>query len=300
MTDAKRNFDLAQSKQLQWRRQKEKIFKMLCLLASLFSLLFLFGLFFNVISNGWQYLSFDFLSRFPSRFPHKAGLQSAIWGSIWLMGLTACFAIPVGVAASIYLEEFAPRHVLIKLIEVNISNLAGVPSVVYGLLGLAIFVRVFGFGRSLLSGALTMSLLILPVIIIASREALKTVPDSLRYAALALGATKWQMVRGHVLPASLPGIMTGVILALSRAIGETAPLLIIGAVGFVPFNPKGPMDEAFTVMPIQIYNWASRPQESFHHLAATGIIVLLVVLLAMNSIAIYLRNRFESNRGPRS
>jgi len=278
---------------LRVRHKKEKAFKFLCMMASAFSLLFLFSLFYNVISNGWSYVSWDFLTHFPSRFPHKAGIQSAIWGSVWLMGLTASLAIPIGVAASIYLEEFAPKHPLIKMVEVNISNLAGVPSVVYGLLGLTIFVRVLGLGRSVLSGALTMSLLVLPVIIIASREALKTVPDSMRYAALALGATKWQMVRDHVLPASIPGIMTGVILAMSRAIGETAPLLIVGAVGFVPFNPRGPMDEAFTVMPIQIYNWASRPQEAFHELAATGIMVLLVVLLAMNSIAIYLRHRFQ-------
>ncbi|MCB1197541.1 MAG: phosphate ABC transporter permease PstA [Deltaproteobacteria bacterium] len=285
----------AYAKNLAFRRKKARVFKYMCFAASMFGLVFLFCLFYNIFSNGLSYVSWDFITHFPSRFPHKAGIQSAIWGSIWLMGLTAIFSIPVGVGASVYLEEFAPKNTFIKIIEINISNLAGVPSVVYGLLGLAIFVRWIGLGRSIVSGALTMSLLILPIIIIASREAIKTVPDSLRYAALALGATKWQMVRGHVLPSAMPGIMTGIILSISRAIGETAPLLVIGALGFVPFNPKGPMD-SFTVLPIQIFNWASRPQIEFHKLAATGIIVLLVVLLMMNSIAIFLRYKFQSRK----
>lgn len=277
------------------RRLKSKIFRYTCLTASMFGLIFLGCLFYNIFSNGLTYLSLDFLTHFPSRFPEKAGILSAIWGSLWLMGLTALISIPVGVAASLYLEEFAPRKSFMKFIEINISNLAGVPSIVYGLLGLAIFVRFFDLGRSILSGALTMSLLILPIIIIASREAIKTVPNSIRYAALALGCTKWQMVKDHVLPSALPGIMTGVILSISRAIGETAPLLVVGALGFVAFVPKGPMD-SFTVLPIQIFNWASRPQAEFHKLAASGIIVLLVVLLLMNSVAIYLRHRFQKKQ----
>ncbi|MCB0272196.1 MAG: phosphate ABC transporter permease PstA [Bdellovibrionales bacterium] len=285
--------EIQYEKHLAFRRKKSRIFRHMCLAASLFGLFFLGCLFYNIFSNGFSYLSLNFISNFPSRFPEKAGILSAISGSIWLMSLTALFSIPIGVAASIYLEEFAPKKAFMKLIEINISNLAGVPSVVYGLLGLAVFVRVFGLGRSILSGAMTMSLLVLPVIIIASREAIKTVPDSLRYAALALGATKWQMVKDHVLPSALPGIMTGIILSLSRAIGETAPLLVVGALGFVAFTPKSPMD-AFTVLPIQIFNWASRPQAEFHKLAAAGIIVLLVVLLIMNSIAIYLRYRFQN------
>jgi phosphate transport system permease protein len=258
-------------------------------------LIFLGALFVSIIGDGWAYLSWDFLTNFPSRFAHKAGIQSALMGSLWMIGLTCLFAIPLGIGASVFLEEFAPKNKWIKTIEINISNLAGVPSIVYGLLGLAIFVRWFQLDRSLLAGALTMSLLILPVIIIASREAIRTVPNSLRYAALALGATKWQVVQGHVLPAAMPGIMTGIILSVSRAIGETAPLLMVGALGYVAYNPQGPMD-SFTVLPIQIFNWASRPQPEFHALAASGIIVLLVVLLTMNSIAIFLRHRFQKGK----
>lgn len=282
-------------KNLAFRRKKSKAFQYLCMCASFFGLIFLACLFYNILSNGLTYLSFDFLRHYPSRFPQKAGILSAIWGSIWLMGLTAMISIPVGVGASLFLEEFAPRKKWVKFIEINIANLAGVPSVVYGLLGLAIFVRVFGLGRSILTGALTMSLLILPIIIIASREAIKTVPGSIKYAALALGCTRWQMVKDHVLPNALPGIMTGIILSVSRAIGETAPLLVVGALGFVAFTPKSPMD-SFTVLPIQIFNWASRPQAEFHKLAASGIIVLLIVLLLMNSVAIYLRHRFQKNK----
>jgi phosphate transport system permease protein len=213
-------------------------------------------------------------------------------GTLWLISLVALISIPVGVSSALYLEEFAKPGKLNKFIEVNISNLAGVPSIVYGILGLAFFVRFFALERSLLSGALTMSLLILPVIIIASREAIRTVPMSIRYAAFSLGATRWQTTWAHVLPASSPGIMTGVILALSRAIGETAPLIMIGALTFVAFLPAGPMD-SFTALPIQIYNWISRPQQEFHELAAAGIFVLLVILLLLNASAIYIRNKTE-------
>jgi len=196
------------------------------------------------------------------------------------------------VAAAVYLEEYAKESVVNRFIEVNIANLAGVPSIVYGILGLVVFVHIFTLGRSVLAGALTMSLLVLPVIIIASREAIRAVPASIRHAAYALGATRWQTTRSHVLPSALPGILTGVILALSRAIGETAPLVMIGALTSVAFVPEGPMD-AFTALPIQIYNWASRPQEEFHQLAAAGIVVLLIILLLMNAIAVYVRNRSE-------
>lgn len=279
-------------KNLWYRKIKTSFLKGLCILSTCIALFFLVLLLYNILRDGLHYLSFDFIKNFPSRFPDRAGIQSALWGSIWLIVITSVVAIPIGICASIYMEEFARKTWMSRLIDVNISNLAGVPSIVYGILGLMIFVRFFKFDRSILSGALTMSLLILPSIIIASREAISAVPDSLRYAALALGATRWQMVKDHVLPSALPGIMTGIILSISRAIGETAPLLIIGALGFVAFNPKGLMD-SFTVLPIQIFNWSARPQPEFHLVAASGIIVLLVVLLTMNSLAIYIRQRFQ-------
>ena len=213
-------------------------------------------------------------------------------GTIWLKGVTAAFAIPIGVGAAIYLEEYARKSFLTLMIEINISNLAGVPSIVYGLLGLALFVQWMALGRSILAGALTMSLLILPIVILASREAIRAVPQTHREAAFALGATQWQVVRSHVLPSALPGILTGVILAMSRAIGETAPLIMIGALTYIAFVPNGPMD-AFTALPIQVFNWASRPQQEFHQLAAAGIIVLLAVLLLMNAIAVFIRYRTE-------
>ena len=234
----------------------------------------------------------DFLSSFPSRFPERAGILSALAGTLWLISLVAIISIPIGVATAIFIEEFGGKGKLVQFIDINISNLAGVPSIVYGIIGLTIFVRGLALERSLISGALTMSLLILPVIIIASKEAIRTVPVSIRHAAIALGATQWQTVWSHVLPASFPGILTGVILALSRAIGETAPLIMIGALTYVAFVPEGPMD-SFTALPIQIFNWVSRPQQEFHELAAAAIIVLLVVLLAMNSLAIFIRYKME-------
>ncbi len=279
---------------LKYRKTKASFLKGLCIFSTLTALMFLIVLLFNIISNGLHFLTWDFIVNFPSRIPANAGIQSALWGSIWLIVLTCLIAIPVGIGASIYLEEFSRKNFFGKLIDINISNLAGVPSIVYGILGLAIFVRWFNLERSILSGSLTMALLILPSIIIASREAIRAVPDSMRYAALALGATRWQMVRDHVLPSALPGFMTGIILAVSRAIGETAPLLIIGALGFVAFNPHS-LKDSFTVLPIQIFNWASRPQPEFHMLAASGIIVLLVVLLTMNSLAIFIRQRFQQD-----
>lgn len=279
-------------KNLLRRQRKSDYFKKLCALVTWSSVFLLAVLLFQVSADGFSWIDWQFITSFPSRFPERAGIKSAIVGTFWLIGLIAIISIPIGVSSALYLEEFAKPGKLNKFIEVNISNLAGVPSIVYGILGLAIFVRFFALERSLLSGALTMSLLILPVIIIASREAIRTVPKSIRLGAYSLGATRWQTAWAHVLPASFPGIMTGVILALSRAIGETAPLIMIGALTFVAFLPEGPMD-SFTAMPIQIYNWISRPQQEFHELAAAGIIVLLVVLLLMNATAIYIRNKTE-------
>ena len=249
----------------------------------------------EVFWDGIGWLDLQFLTSFPSRFPERAGIQAALWGTIWLIGLTALFSIPVGIGAAIYLEEYARRNWINTVIEINISNLAGTPSIVYGILGLALFVRGLALGRSLLAGALTMSLLILPVTIIASREAPPAVPGSIRQASFALGATRWQTVWHHVLPAALPGILTSIILALSRAIGETAPLIMIGALTYIAFTPRGPMD-AFTALPIQIFNWASRPQKEFYSLAAAGIIVLLAVLLSLNAAAIWIR--YRSQREP--
>jgi len=274
------------------RHRKAKLFSMFCGMVTWSGVLLLVVLLYQVSIDGFRWLDWQFIDSFPSRFPERAGIKSALVGTIWLICLVALISIPVGVSTALYLEEFAGKGKISKIIEVNIANLAGVPSIVYGILGLAIFVRFMALERSLVSGALTMSLLILPVIIIASREAIKTVPMSIRYAAYSLGATKWQTAWAHVLPASFPGIMTGVILALSRAIGETAPLIMIGALTFVAFLPEGPMD-SFTALPIQIYNWVSRPQQEFHELAAAGIIILLTVLLMMNATAIYIRNKTE-------
>ncbi len=276
--------------QLKRRRLIALVFSLVCQGLTWLTIGVLGVLIFQVAADGLHWLDFQFLSNFPSRFPEKAGIKSAFFGTLWLVSLTALFAIPIGVLAAIYLEEYAENNRLASIININISNLAGVPSIVYGILGLAMFVRFFGFERSVLSGALTMSLLVLPVIIIAAKEAIKAVPSSLRQAGYALGATRWQVVRAHVLPAAIPGILTGVILAMSRVIGETAPLIMIGALTYVAFVPEGPMDE-FTTMPIQIFNWISRPQQDFHELAAAGILVLLAVLLVMNALAVYIRYR---------
>ena len=268
-------------------------FAALCVAATLLAIAALAVLLIDVTSQGIGRVSWDFINSFPSRKPEEAGIKAALWGTIWMMGLTAVFAVPLGLGAAIYLEEYAGRNWFTRVVQVNIANLAGVPSIVYGLLGLALFVRALELQRSVLAGALTMALLVLPIIIIAAQEALRAVPSSIREAAYALGATRSQMVFRQVLPAALPGVLTGIILALSRAIGETAPLIMIGALLFVPFTPSGPFDR-FTALPIQIFNWASRPQKEFQENAAAGIIVLLAVLLTMNAIAIILRNRFQS------
>ncbi|MFK7778890.1 MAG: phosphate ABC transporter permease PstA [Gimesia sp.] len=267
------------------------LFTSACFLATITCVILLFVLIWNIILQGKNWLSWDFVLNFPSRFPHKAGIKSALFGSIWLISLTALFSVPLGVGAAIYLEEYAPKTRWRKLIQLNISNLAGVPSIVYGILGLALFVRALSLQRSIVSGALTLTLVVLPIIILASQEALRSVPDSIRRSAYALGATRWQTVWYQVLPASLPGIMTGVILSLSRALGEAAPLIAVGAMAYVPFVPESLTDE-FTALPIQIFNWTSRPQEDFHHLAAAGILVLLILLVTMNAVAIFVRHKY--------
>jgi phosphate transport system permease protein len=276
-----------------WRARRRifgRFFELACLLAIAVGLAALVLLLLDVFSRGLGTLNLNFLTSFPSRFANQAGIKAALVGSLWMIGLTALLALPTGVAAAVWLEEIGRKGWISRLIEINIANLAGVPSIIYGLLGLGIFVRLLLLGRSLLAGALTMALLVLPIIIINTREALRAVPSSQREAAYALGATRSQVIWRVVLPAALPGIMTGTILALSRAIGETAPLITIGALTFIAFLPEGPLDP-FTVLPIQIFNWVSRPQKEFHALAASGIIVLLVVLLSMNALAIFLRDR---------
>ena len=249
----------------------------------------------SIAVDGVGRLSWQFLTSFPSRRAEQAGILAALGGSVGLMLLTALFSLPLGVGTAVYLEEYAPRNWLTRLIELNIANLAGVPSVIYGLLGLQLFARIAGFDRSLLTGALTLTLLILPVIIIATREALRTLPSGLREGSLALGATRWETIWHQVLPIALPGIMTGCILAFSRAIGEAAPLITIGALTFIPFLPDS-LFSAFTALPIQAFNWISRPQAAFHANAAAAILVLLIVLLTLNSFAIWLRFRFQKSR----
>jgi phosphate transport system permease protein len=270
----------------------EKIFLSIALFSISLSLLVLTSLLLDIFIDGAPRLSLDFLTSFPSRFPAKAGVYSSLMGSLALMGLVLIIALPLGVGAALYLEEYATKGKLTMLIELNIANLAGVPSIIYGILGLEIFVRVAGFGRSLIAGGFTLSLLVLPIIIISSREALRQIPNSIREGALALGATRWQMVRHQVLPLALPGIMTGCIIAFSRAIGETAPLVTLGALTYVAFLPTSLMSP-FTALPIQSFNWISRPQEAFHANAAAAIVVLLIILLFMNALAVIIRSKFQ-------
>jgi phosphate transport system permease protein len=252
----------------------------------------LMSLLVQVIIQGYEWVTPNLIFNYPSRHPEQAGLWAALIGTLYMMGLTALITVPVGVGAAIYLEEYAPKNWFTSFVEINTSNLAGVPSIVYGLLGLSIFVYFLKLERSILAGSLTMSLLILPVLILTSREAIKSVPKAHREAAFALGGDRWQVVRMAVLPTAFPGILTGIILALSRAIGEAAPMVAITALVYITFVPVTPMDR-FTVMPIQIFNWVSRPQDEFRGLAAGGIIILLILLLSMNSIAVILRNKYQ-------
>ena len=278
---------------LRKRQLIAKIFRRVCRTMSYFLVLVVCYLLWDVIDDGWKWLSWDFLSNFSSRFPEKSGLIAALAGSVWLIMITILFSVPMGIASATYLEELMPESLGKRFISLNIQNLAGVPSIVYGILGLAIFVRTLGFGNSLLSGGLTLALLIMPIIIIATRESLRAVPDNIRLAALALGATKWQTVRSFILPTSIGGILTGIILAISRALGETAPLILVGAVAYIRYTPESIMD-AYTALPIQIYNWVGKPKDEFHQLAAAGIIVLLTVMLITNLLAIVIRHRKQT------
>lgn len=326
-TEAEYNAQLARRHRISSR------FKLCCLLATTTGMLVLVVLLAAVLTQAWGWLTPTFLRNFDSRIPEQAGIFAGLWGSLWLILFTGLFSVPIGVGAAIYLEEYAGDNWLTRLIRINLSNLAGVPSIVYGILGLTVFVRMFDvfgtqkkevvlmlagirfaiklpFDRTVISGSLTLTLLILPVVIVAAQEALRAVPPSIRHASLALGATRWQTIRNQVLPASTPGILTGVILAISRAIGETAPLVMIGALTYLAFTPgrietfseflspeklaRAPFD-TFTALPIQIFNWVSRPQVEYQHVAAAGILVLLIVLLCLNALAIYLRHRFQKS-----
>lgn len=279
-------------KKMSSRKIVNTIFKGLFLFATILALLTLAVLFYRILSQGIGYLSTDFFTNFASRFPEKAGIKAALIGSIWLMAVVAPVSMFLGIGSAIYLEEYAKNNKINDFIRVNISNLAGVPSVVFGLLGLTIFVRALALGNSVLAAGFTMSLLILPVIIVASQEAIRAVPSEVRAASYGMGATKWQTITRVVLPSAIPGILTGSILALSRAIGETAPLVVIGVPVIIQFLPSGVLD-TFTALPMQIYDWAKRPQADFQNVASAGIIVLMSVLLLMNSVAVLIRNKFQ-------
>jgi len=275
------------------RTWRDRIFFVGFLLAILIGVAGLAALLIDVLIDGLGFLNWKFLTNYASRKPLESGILAPMAGTVWVVGLTAIFTVPVGIGTAIYLEEFARKNRLTRLIELNISNLAGVPSVIYGLLGLAVFVQfLFNGSRNLTAGALTMTLLILPIVIIASQEAIKAVPSSYRDAAYAMGATRWQVVKTVVMPQAVPGMMSGIILALSRAVGESAPILIISSLVWVTFVPTSP-DSKFTVLPLQIFTWVSQPQEDFRSIAAAGIIVLLLILLGMNAVAIWIRNKYQ-------
>ena len=274
----------------------DSVFASLLFIATFVGVVALAVLLWTIYDRGWDRLAADpaaFFGNYVSRFPTRAGIKAAVYGSVWLMGVTALCSFPVGVGAAIYLQEFSPKNKLTTFIEANIANLAGVPSVVYGILGLGVFVQFLRLGHSVLAGGLTLAVMSLPLIIIAAREAISAVPESIRLGAYALGATKWQTVRHHVLPAALPGTLTGVILALSRAIGETAPLLVVGAAVTI-FNTPNDLRDQFSALPVLIFNWTGRPQASFAEAAAAASIVLLALLLAMNAVAIFVRNRYTT------
>ncbi len=270
----------------------DRSFKYFAVLSTLFGLAMLFIFLIDILSQGLSRIDWSFITSLPSRFPEKSGILTALTGTIWIFVLTIIIAVPTGIGAGIYLEEYAKKSRLANMLEINIANLAGVPSIIYGILGLEIFTRILNLGSSLLAGSFTLSLLILPVIIVATREAIKAVPKTIKEASYALGASKWQTIWKQVLPASSGNIITGIILALSRAIGETAPLIVIGALAYVPFVASSPMDD-FTVLPIQIFNWISRPQKGFIVNAASAIIILLLFVFIMNGIAVYIRYRTQ-------
>jgi phosphate transport system permease protein len=275
------------------RKVANALFGLLAFLAIFASLVTLVALLIDVVVRGGGSVDLQFFTSAPSRIPSKAGILPALVGTLWVTTLVALLTFPIGVAAAIYLEEYAGRGRWSRLLRINISNLAGVPSIVYGIFGLALFVRLLGLGRTVFAAALTLSLLILPVVIISSMEAIRAVPSSQREAAYALGATRWQMVRRALLPAAAPGILTGIVLAVGRAVGETAPLILIGAVTFVTFVPVNPFEDKYTVLPIQIFNWAGRPQAAFQEISAAAILVLLVLMFLLNLVAIILRARLS-------
>ncbi|PKB68459.1 MAG: phosphate ABC transporter, permease protein PstA [SAR202 cluster bacterium Io17-Chloro-G4] len=275
------------------RKWQGRAFFVLCLLAITVALGMLLVLLIYIGMKGWSHVNWSFISSFPSRHPDEAGIQSALLGSVYLVIIAGIVSFVLGVGAAVYLEEYAGRNRFARIAQINIANLAGVPSIVYGILGLEIFVRSMGLGKSLLAGGFTLALLILPIIIISAQEAIRAVPPSIREGGYALGASRWQTIWNLVLPQAFSGILTGVILSVSRAIGETAPLIVIGALTFVPFSPDGPLSR-FSALPIQIFNWTARPQAGFQEAAAAGIIVLLIVLLGMNALAVILRNRLEN------
>ena len=283
----------------------DRSFYIIGLIATLIGLAVLLALVLDILADGLGRLGWQFLTSYPSRRPEEAGILSAWVGTLWIMLLTGLLTIPLGIMAAIYLEEYSRKNWLTNLIEINIANLAGVPSIIYGLLGLGLFVRAMGLDRSVISGAATLAILVMPIVIMATREALRAIPSSMREASYALGATKWQTISSQVLPAAVPGIMTGIILAMSRAVGETAPLITIGALTYVAFLPTSPvlsefpfisiqgLFDPFTVLPIQIFNWVSRPQKGFFEDAAGGIIVLLIITFTMNALAIWIRHRYQ-------
>jgi len=284
------------SSRSQFRKRLSGGFEYLCLGVTLLAFAALVWLMWGILRDGAPHLNANFFTSFWSRFPEKAGIKAPLIGSLWVLGLTFAFAVPVGVGSAIYLEEYAERSAFARFVQMNIANLAGVPSVVYGILGLALFVRVLKFDHSILSAGLTLGLLVLPVIIIAAQEALRSVPSSLRDGSYALGATRWQTISKQVLPVAMPGILTGIILSLARAVGETAPLIMVGAVVSTFKTPSGLSDQ-FAALPIQIYHWTQDPKVEFKALAAAAIIVLLAVLLLMNGLAIWLRHRYNKRLG---
>lgn len=280
------------SKKMGGRLALNNTFKIIFVAATLFALVVLAVLLYRIFTQGISFFSLEFFQNYASRRPERSGIKAALVGSLWIMAVTIPTSLILAVGTALYLEEYAKKTKLNAFIQTNISNLAGVPSIVFGLLGLTVFVRFFDLGRSILAGGFTMALLVLPVIVVASQEAIRSVPKELREASYGMGATKWQTIVRVVLPAAIPGIVTGSILAFSRAIGETAPLLVVGAFAFVNYLPENVMS-TFTVMPIQIYNWAARPQPAFQDVAAAGIIVLFIFLIVMNSIAVLIRNKFQ-------
>lgn len=274
------------------RKRKNSIFHVAIFGITLIGIVVLVILLVDILLRGLPFLTKHFFTNFPSRFAEKAGILPGIMGSVWIILLTIIVSVPIGLGTAVYLEEYAKNNRITRFIKINVSNLSGTPSIVYGLLGLAVFVRTLGLGKSILSGALTLSLVVLPIVIVSSQEAIKAVPQYLRHASYALGATKWQTIRKIVVPAALPGIFTGVILSVSRALGESAPLLIVGAATYVSKLPDG-ISSVFTALPLQIYYWMGLPKEDFKDLAAAGIIVLLAILLTTNAVTIVLRNKFQ-------